>query len=106
MRVEETLVQTIACQLSSTLMQLLLSFDEDMRVEKTLIRKVLSHGAIFLATGNATLLLRDVKFVTNVWYDENISANFDGIFYLPILHLSSVEEHCKLQAKIASFDMA
>ena len=38
MGVEKTLIQTLACQLSSTLMQLLLSFDQDMRVEKTLIQ--------------------------------------------------------------------
>ena len=38
MRVEKTLIQTLACQLSSTLMQLLFSFDQDRRVEKTLIQ--------------------------------------------------------------------
>ena len=37
-RVEKTLIQTLACQLSSTLMQLLFSFDQDIRVEKTLIQ--------------------------------------------------------------------
>ena len=42
MRVEKTLIQTLACQLSSTLMQLLFSFDQDMRVEKTLIQTVAS----------------------------------------------------------------
>ena len=36
-RIEKTLIQTLACQLLSTLMQLLLSFDQDMSVEKTLI---------------------------------------------------------------------
>ena len=35
MIVEKTLIQTLASQLSSTLMQLLFSFDQDMRVEKT-----------------------------------------------------------------------
>ena len=38
MRVEKTLIQTLASQLSSTLMQLLFWFDQDMRVEKTLIQ--------------------------------------------------------------------
>ena len=38
MRVEKTLIQTLTCQLSSTLMQLLFSFDQDKRVEKTLIQ--------------------------------------------------------------------
>ena len=38
MGVEKTLIQTVACQLSSTLMELLFSFDQDKRVEKTLIQ--------------------------------------------------------------------
>ena len=38
MRVEKILMQTLASQLSSTLMQLLFSFDQEMRVEKTLIQ--------------------------------------------------------------------
>ena len=38
MRVEKTLIQTFACQLSSTLVQPLSSFDQDLRVEKTLIQ--------------------------------------------------------------------
>ena len=38
MRVEKTLMQTLASQLSSTLMQLSFSFDWGMRVEKTLIQ--------------------------------------------------------------------
>ena len=37
-RVEKTLMQTLASQLSSTLMQILFSFDRDMRVEKTLMQ--------------------------------------------------------------------
>jgi hypothetical protein len=43
MRVEKTLIQTIASQLSSTLMQLLFSFDLDMRVEKTLMQTFASQ---------------------------------------------------------------
>ena len=38
MRVEKTLIQTLTCQLSSTVLQLLSSFDQDMRVEKTPIQ--------------------------------------------------------------------
>ena len=38
MRVEKTLKQTLTCELSSTLMQLLFPFDQDMRVEKTLLQ--------------------------------------------------------------------
>ena len=36
-----SLIQTLACQLSSTLMQLLFSFEQEMRVKKTLIQKKL-----------------------------------------------------------------
>ena len=36
----------------------------------------------------------------NVWCVENILANCDGNLYLPILHLSRVELHCKLQEKL------
>ena len=43
MRVEKTLIQTLASQLSSTLMQLLFSFDQDTRVEKTLIQTLVSQ---------------------------------------------------------------
>ena len=38
-----TLIQTLACQLSSTFMQLLFSFDRNMRVEKTRIQTRLPH---------------------------------------------------------------
>ena len=43
MRVEKTLIQILASQLLSTLMQLLSSFDQDMRVEKTLIQTLASQ---------------------------------------------------------------
>ena len=38
--------------------------------------------------------------MTNVSYVKNISANFDGNLYLPILHHPRVELHCKLQEKL------
>ena len=38
--------------------------------------------------------------MTSVWYVENISANFDGNLYWPILHLQRVELRCKLQEKL------
>ena len=53
--------------------------------------KTLSHGAFFVATCYAILLLRHVK---------NILANCDGNMYLLILHLPRVELHCKLQDKL------
>ena len=40
MRVEKTLKQTLACQLSSTVMQLLFSFGQDMRVVKELLKQL------------------------------------------------------------------
>ena len=43
MRVEKSLMQTFASQLSSTLMQLLFLFDRDMRVEKTLMQTLASQ---------------------------------------------------------------
>ena len=43
MRVEKTLTQTLTSQLSSTLMQLLFSFDRGMRVEKTLMQTLASQ---------------------------------------------------------------
>ena len=55
MRIEKTLIQTLACQLSSTLMQLLFSFDQDMRVEKTLIQ---THAYQLSPTSHATLCSR------------------------------------------------
>ena len=38
--------------------------------------------------------------MTNVWCVKNIMANCHGNMYLPILHLSRVELHCKLQEKL------
>ena len=43
MTVEKTLIQTLASQLSSTLMQFLFSFDQDIRVERTLTRNFASQ---------------------------------------------------------------
>ena len=43
MRVEKTLMQIFASQLSSTLMRLLFSFDRGMRVEKTLMETLASQ---------------------------------------------------------------
>ena len=48
MRVEKTLIQTLAFQLSLTLMQLLFSFDQDMRVKKTLIQTLASQLSLTL----------------------------------------------------------
>jgi hypothetical protein len=42
-RVDETLMQTLASQLSSTLMQLLFPFDRDMRVDEALMQTLASQ---------------------------------------------------------------
>ena len=50
-KVEKTLMQTLACQLSLTFMQLLFSFDWDTRVEKTLMQTLSSQlSSILVAT--------------------------------------------------------
>ncbi len=50
-RVEKTVMQTLACQLSLTFMQLLFSFDWDTRVEKTLMQTLSSQlSSILVAT--------------------------------------------------------
>ena len=46
--------------------------------------------------------LKRCKFLTNVWYVENVSANCDGNLYLPILHRPRVELHRKLQVGLKS----
>ena len=44
MKVEKTLIQTLACQLSSTLMQPLFLLDQVLRVEKTLMQTLVCHA--------------------------------------------------------------
>ena len=72
-------------------------FCED-RIEHTI--KTLSHGAIFLATCNAILLLRDVKLANTCFY-LCLLFEFANIFltyqtFVTNLHLLRVELHCKL----------
>jgi exonuclease VII small subunit len=43
MKVEKTLMQTLASQLSSTLIQLLFSFDRGMEVDETLMQTLASQ---------------------------------------------------------------
>ena len=65
MRVEKTLLQTLACQLSSTLMQLLFSFDQDMGVEKTLSKALASH-ANNVVTGKIANIIFHYSFEQNL----------------------------------------
>ena len=75
------------------------------RLIKQLVWLWLSKGPVTRCNFSCNLQrnspLKRCKFVTNVWYVKNILANCDGNLYLPILHLSRVELHCKLQKKIA-----
>ena len=48
MRVEKTLMQTLASQLLSTFMQLLILFDRNMRVEKTLMQTLASQLSLII----------------------------------------------------------
>ena len=62
-RVEKTLIQTLACQLSSTLMQLLFSFDQDTRVVKTLIQTLACQFSYKPLLVNSHAILVSLTFV-------------------------------------------
>ena len=62
MRVEKGLMQTLASQLSSTLMQLLFSFDQGMRVEKTLLQNLASQ----LSCNSCYRLTRVLEMYTKI----------------------------------------
>ena len=68
MSVEKTLIQTLASQLSSTLMQLLFSFDQDMRVEKTLIQTLASQLSCNMHNSHAacTTLMQHAQLSCNM----------------------------------------
>ena len=77
MRVEKTLIQTLACKLSSTLMQLLFSFDQDTRVEKTLIHTLAPQlSSSFVRASNVSLYITDEAFKSCMWdkYGYKLSA--------------------------------
>jgi hypothetical protein len=65
MRVEKTVIQTLASQLSSTLMQLLFSFDRGMTVEKTLMQTLASQLSLSF----------DLGLVVQSWTSANPGLN-------------------------------
>ena len=65
--------------------------------------KVLSHGAIFLATCNAILLLVDACKIGKYTFPSqfaNIFLTYDDQTFVTDLHLLRVELHCKLPGKL------
>ena len=66
--------------------------------------KAMSHGAIFLATCNAILLLRDVKLPnTSLHYTALMfSQHIEKSSLISLINISHarVELHCKLQEKL------
>ena len=71
MRVEKILIQTLACQLSSTLMQLLFSFDQDERVGKTVIQTLACQLPSIIIQ---LLSIRVILFVDEPAVPHNISV--------------------------------
>ena len=61
--------------------------------------KALSHGAIFLATCNAILLLVDVK-LANTRFHHSLLIYSKNITFVTNLHLLRVELRCKLPGNL------
>ena len=109
MRVDKTLIQTLACQLSSTLMQLLFSFDQDMRVEKTLkqtLTSQLSSTLIQLSfsfgqdmTVERTLV---VTLSCRLSLRKHSSIIFQMLTYLMLIRLANLCPNAVLQRKLIS----
>ena len=68
-------------------------------VKRVLVLKALSHGAIFLATCNAILLLVDVK-LANTRFHHSLLIKVFLTYNYTNLHLLRVELRCKLQEKL------
>ena len=63
MRVEKTLMQTLASQLLSTLMQLLFSFNRDMRVEKNMLVQKLFTDSSIVSINETQILIEQKNFL-------------------------------------------
>ena len=74
MRVKKTLIQTLACQLSSTLMQLLFSFGKEIRVEK--LSRKLSQSQPF--QNSSELLLVGLNFEKTECTVQNVEISKKG----------------------------
>ena len=63
MRVEKTLIQTLACQLSSTLMQLLFSFDQNISCKLSLLSTLInSHATLVLVWPGQAMRARKLSY--------------------------------------------
>ena len=64
--------------------------------------KALSHGAIFLATCNAILILGDVKLANTSFHHSLLNIFLTYQTFVTILHLSRVETvlRCKVHEKL------
>ena len=62
-------------------------------------RDVISRHEICLRPCHTVQFVLQLATQFCSWYVKNISANFDGNLYLPILHLPRIELHCKLEKK-------
>ena len=62
--------------------------------------KALTHGAIFLATCNAILLLEDVKLANTSFHHRLLTIFWTHQTFLTNLRLLRVELRCKLQQKL------
>ena len=88
MRVEKTLMQTLASQLSSTLIQLLFSSDRGMRVEKTLMQTLASQLLSCNSCSRLTGVRELRKHLCKLTLASRLSSSFNqGLYLLKILWL-------------------
>ena len=73
-----------------------------MAYEKYETVKAMSHDAIFIATCDAILLLRDVK-LTNTRLQLYLAMSSSYIKHSPLILLVRVELRCKLQDFVHNF---
>ena len=109
MRVDKTLIQTLACQLSSTLMQLLFSFDQDMRVEKTLKQTLTSQLSstliqLLFSFGQDMTVVRTlvVTLSCRLSLRKHSSIIFQMLTYLMLIRLANLCPNAVLQRKLIS----
>ena len=106
MRVDKTLIQTLACQVSSTLMQLLFSFDQDMRVEKTLKQTLTSQLSstliqLLLSFGQDMTVERTLVITLSCRLSLRLLI-FQMLTYLMLIRLANLCPNAVLQRKLMS----
>ena len=77
-------MQTLTCQLSSTLMQLLFWFDQDMTVEKTFIQTLSCQLSSTFMQQNL------LSFDQDTTVEKNQTYNSHDAFLVPINQLSNI----------------